>query len=245
MTDYRRRHKRAQPRSWWSLFLRYGGWAAILLAAAVLLTTLFSAGALFLADRIDRNGALAYATVTDKREDGDARFVTFTFKARGGGGRTETVAVEPTYYDSIAQGEERPIRYDPETPGVVETDLSYYARIGTRLRRGALVLGLLGLWALWAFGQRANRDVKVRRDGEKRMADVMGVRQLRRRVGGEPQGRLMWREPDGRTGESFPHDAKWLRETYAPGDRIVVFRLGRHACWEGDVGPPQREMTSG
>ncbi|MDF0597034.1 DUF3592 domain-containing protein [Psychromarinibacter halotolerans] len=244
MTTYRRRHHRTEPRSWFSLFLRFGGWAAIVLAVALLVTTLFSAGALFLADRIDRDGALAYATVTDKRAEGETRFVTFTFKARGGGGRTETVTVDPSYYDSLAEGDERPVRYDPETPGAVETDLGFYARIGARLRWGALVLGLLGLAALWAVGQRANRAIKVRRDGDRRMADVMGVRDLRLRIGGAQQGRLTWREPDGRTGESFPHDADWLRKTYGPGDQIVVFRLGRHACWEGDVGPSRQDTES-
>ncbi len=247
MGGYRRRHDRNRPRGWWSLFLRLGGWVAMILGLLLVLVTLFSAGVLFLADRLDRTGALAYAVVVDKRteeivEDGGAdravHYVTFTYKARGGGGRTVETAVAPAYYDSVARGDERPVRYRPDDPGYIEEDVGYYRRVGVRLRWLGLAVGLAGLAALWAFGKRANRAVRVRRDGRRVMADVMGVRDLNVTVNGARQGKLTWREPDGHTGESLMRPARWLRDTYRPGDRIVVYRLGRHAYWEGDVGPP-------
>lgn len=248
MAQYRRRHDRDRPRGWWSLFLRLGGWISLGLGVLLLIVTAFSAGALYLAGHVDRTGALAYAVVTDKRLDpageGAVPKVTFTYKASGGG-RTVETEVTRDYYDSVAVGDERPIRYLRGDPTDIVTDLSYYHRIGALLRWIGLMLGLAGLAALWAFGKRANRAVRVRRDGQRLLADVMGVRDLNFAVNGERQGRLTWREPDGRTGESLMRSVRWLRETYHPGDRIVVFRLGRHAYWEGDVGPPRREVADG
>ncbi|MDF0599939.1 hypothetical protein P1J78_04270 [Psychromarinibacter sp. C21-152] len=249
MGAYRRRHDRHRPRGWWSLFIRLGGWVGLILGALLLVVTTFSAGALFLADRLDRSGALAYAVVTDTREapsaEGTEHYVTFTFKAKGGGGRTVETAVSPGYYADARIGDERPIRYLLDDPTQVEEDLGAYRRVGTRLRWIGLAVGLAGLAALWVFGKRANRAVRVRRDGRRVLADVMGVRELRVTVNGARQGRLTWREPDGKTGESLMRPVAWLRETYRPGDRIVVYRLGRHAYWEGDVGPPRHALDSG
>lgn len=254
MARYRRRHDRHHPRGWWSLFLRLGGWASLVLAAALLVLTAFSATTLFLADRLDREGALAWAVVTDKRvqvrtdSDGDTahdHYATFTFKARGAGGRTVEAPVGRAFFDAVEPGDERPIRYLLRDPDRIEVNIGGYRRTGLVLRWIGLGFGLAGLAALWAFGSQANRAVKVRRDGEKRHAEVAGVRGLSVSVNGRRQGRLMWREADGQLGESLMRSEHWLRERYAPGDRIVVFRLGRHAFWEGDVGPPQREMIAG
>jgi hypothetical protein len=240
MADYVRRHPRHRPRGWWSLFLRFGGWTALVCGALLLVTTLFSAGALYLADRLDRSGALANAVVTGKRTEGETRLVTFTFKARGGPGRTVETEVSRAYYNAVREGAERKIRYLVEDPDWIEEDLSRYRRTGVLLRWTGLVLGLTGLAMLWLFGKAANRAVRVRRDGERRLAEVTGLAAAGSRFG-PAQGRLEWREPDGSTGASLPRDMDWLRARYAPGDTIAVFRLGRHAFWEGDVGPPHRE----
>ncbi len=240
MTDYVRRHPRHLPRSWWSLFLRFGGWTALVCGALLVVTTLFSAGALHLADRLDRAGALANAVVTGKRTAGETHLVTFTFKASGGPGRTVETEVSRAYYNGVREGAERPVRYLVEDPDWIEEDLSRHRRIGVLLRWSGLVLGLTGLAMLWRFGQAANLAVRVRRDGERHLAKVTALRPAGSRVG-PPQGLLEWREPGGQTGASLPRDMDWLRARYAPGDTIAVFRLGRHAFWEGDVGPPRRE----
>ncbi|MDJ0826448.1 MAG: hypothetical protein QNJ16_13170 [Rhodobacter sp.] len=248
---YRRKHDRHWPRGWFSLFLRLGGWASLALGVGLLVVTAFSAGTLYLADRFDREGRLAYAVVADMRvvetvdDDGDVardHFVTFTYKTRGGGGRTQEVEVSAAYFGGVAEGDERAIRYLASDPGRVEVDIGRYRRTGVVLRWIGLGLGVLGLAALWLFGAQANRAVKVRRDGEKRFAEVSGITETNVRVNGRRQGRLTWREADGRVGRSLMRDAGELRGLYRPGDRIVVFRLGRHAFWEGDVGPPRREV---
>lgn len=254
MARYSRRHDRVVPRSWWSLFLRLGGWISLGVGVLLLVVTAFSASQLRLADRFDRDGALAYAAVEGKRiavrtdSDGDTfedHFVTLRFKARGLPGQTVEASVTRDYHDRVAVGDQVPIRYLVDAPGIVETDMGQYRRAGVVMRWIGLVLGLAGLAALYAFGLQATRAVKVRRDGQKRYAEVTGIRDVPVSVQGRRQGRLVWREEDGQVGESLMRSASWLRETYRRGDRIVVFRLGQHAFWEGDVGPPRREVPPG
>ena len=202
---------------------------------------------------MDREGRFARAAVVDKRvavsvdSDGDesrSYFVTFAYKTSNGG-RTAEAKVGRAYYDAAAPGDEQVIRYLRSDPGRIEHEIGQYRATGNLLRYIGLVMGLIGLTALWIFGQRANRAVKVRRDGEKRMAAVTGIRETNVKVNDRRQGRLMWREDDGQTGESLMRDLGKLSQTYKGGDRIVVFRLGRHAFWEGDVGPPRREVEGG
>ena len=223
----------------------------LIFGAALLILTGFSAGALYLADRLDRDGRLAYAVVSDKRvetrtdSDGDTdtdHFVTFTFKSRGQSGQVVETEVGSSYYCAVSVGDERAIRYLADDPSTLEYDIGGYRRTGVTLRWIGLGLGIAGLAALWGIGSRANRAVRVRRDGEKRMAQVTGVREVNVTGNHRRQGRLMWREADGATGESLMRDAEALRRLYRTGDPIVVFRLGRHAYWEGDVGPPAREV---
>ena len=255
MARYRRRHDRDTPRGWFSLFVRLGGWAAMILGAAVVVTTTFSAGALFLADKFDREGALAYAVVTGKRvgerqdANGDTRqvfLVEFTYKVRGGGspaGRVTEAEVTAPYFNRTLVEEEVPIRYLVSDPSRVEADIGYYRGKGELLRWTGLALGIGGLIVLWLTGSRTNRAILARRDGDKRLASVTSIEQLRLTVRGARQGRLHWREEDGRTGASLAHPVQWLRDRYRPGDRIVVFRLGDFAVWEGDVGPPERDVA--
>lgn len=247
MTGYRRKHDRHEPRSWWSLFFRLGGLVALYLGGALLILTLFSAGTLYVADRLDRQGMLARAVVSAKRQETEGGaahyYVTFTYKVKGESGRSVEAPVSAAQYYSAIIGQEWPIRYLPGDPGRIDTDIGFYREFGERLRGAGLVAGLIGLAILWMVGRRANRAVRVRRDGVRVLAQVTGIRALKKREGGAQQARLQWREPDGRTGESLEHDANWLRETYGPEDRVAVFRLGRLAYWEGDVGPARHNIA--
>lgn len=250
MKRYRRKHSRHRPRGWFSLFLRLGGWVCLILGAGLVAMTFFSASALYLADRLDRDGAIAWAVVEDKRveigtdSDGDEvrdHYVTFAFKTAGGGRRIET-GVTAGYYDSVQRDDEVRIRYLIEDPSTIEYELGSYRSKGIGFRYAGLVLGLAGLAALWMFGKQANRAIRVRRDGQKRMAVVTALRDSSVQVNHRPQGRLVWREEDGQTGQSLLRDLDELQRLYDVGDPVVVFRLGRHAYWEGDVGPPAREV---
>lgn len=248
--EYRRRHDRHHPRGWFSLFVRLGGWVALALGVGLFAMTLFSASFLYLADRMDGDGKFTRAVVTDKRlvvsvdSDGDeARdyIVTFTYKSSEGG-QTAVAEVGVAYFGDVEIGDERVIRYLRSDPGRIEYDIGAYRRSGVLLRWVAFGIGLAGLATLWLFGQRANRAVRARRDGEKRMAEVTGIRRLSVEVNNRRQARLQWREPDGQEGESLMRDMAELSRMYGAGDPVVVFRLGKHAYWEGDVGPPRREV---
>ena len=111
------------------------------------------------------------------------------------------------------------------------------------LRWVGLLFGIGGLITLWLFGKKANRAVLARRDGEKRFAEVVGIEDTNVKVNDNRQARLLWREEDGQEGKSFMRNRSELSRLYAAGDEIVVFRLGEDAFWEGDVGPPAREIS--
>ncbi|MCG6903385.1 MAG: hypothetical protein LJE68_11965 [Rhodobacter sp.] len=246
---YRRKHDRHRPRGWFSLFLRLGGWISLIFGVVLVVLTLISATNLYLADRMDRDGAFAQAAVTGKRveigtdSDGDETrtyYVTFAYKTSAGG-RTAEAIVDRAFYTAAAVDDEHLIRYLRDDPGRIEHEIGQYRRGGTVLRYIGLVTGLIGLAALWFYGQRANRAVKARRDGEKRYAVIQRIAETGVTVNDRPQGRLEWREEDGQLGKSLMRSMAELRKLYEAGDRIVVFRLGRDAYWEGDVGPPRRE----
>ena len=252
MAVYRRKHTRHRPRGWFSLFVRLGGWLSLILGAGLVAMTFFSASALYLADRLDRDGTIAWAVVEDKRveigtdSDGDGdevrdHYVTFAFKTGDGGRRIET-AVTAGYHDSVQRDDELRIRYLIEDPSTIEYELGSYRDQGIGFRYVGLGLGLAGLATLWLFGKQANRAIRVRRDGQKRMAVVTALRDSNVQVNHRSQGRLVWREEDGQTGQSLLRDLDELLRLYDVGDPVVVFRLGKHAYWEGDVGPPAREV---
>lgn len=250
MTTHRRKHDRHTPRGWFSLFIRMGGWLAIIAAGVLFVLTLISATQLFLADQLDRQGRFARAVVLEKTirqsrdADGDTQtsyFVTFKFKATGGGREVER-QVGAAYFDEVETEDEVQIRYLRSDPEVIEHEMGSYRRTGNAFRWVALLFGVAGLFALWRFGGEANRAILTRRDGEKRLAQVTAILEANVEVNGRRQARLQWREEDGQTGESLMRDVWKLSRLYKAGDTVVVFRLGDECVWEGDVGPPKREM---
>jgi len=245
--SYRRKHDRTHPRGWFSLFLRLGGWVCLVAAAGLLLLTLFSEISLRLADRLDAEAGYAWATITGKTalgdaDDPDSYLVSFTYKRRGQGGLTAQAEVSEAFFSGARVGDERAIRYVLDDPGQIELEPGQHRRAGRILRYAALGLGLIGLIALWRLGQQTNRAILARRQGDKRLAKVTAIRDAGVEVNDAPMGRLVWLEPDGMTGESLMRGLDELRGTYRIGDEIVVFRRGRDAVWEGDVGPPWREV---
>ncbi len=245
---YRRRHDRTHPRGWFNLFLRLGGWVCLLAGAGLLVLTFVSAIALRVADRIDAKAGYAVATITGKsvlgdRENPEARMVTFTYKTPLRGGQTAETKVDADFFARVTVGSEYPIRYLKDDPSRVEMEPVQSRRAGAVLRWIAFALGLLGLYALWRFGSQTNAAILARRDGEKRLAKVVAVNPTGVEINGRPQGRILWREDDGQAGESLMRDLGRLKQHYDPGDSIVVFRRGKDAVWEGDVGPPRREVV--
>lgn len=244
---YRRRHDRDAPRSWFSLFVRLGGWVCLGAAAALLVATFASAISLRVAERLDAEAGYAQAVITGKSVLGswgepESWRVSFTYKTESGG-RTAEVEVPEAFYNEVSVGSEYPVRYLRADPGVVDLQPRQSRTAGNVLRFIALGLGILGLVTLWRFGTQTNAAILARRDGQKRMATVIAVRDTGVRINGRAQGRLVWREEGGETGESLMRDRGQLEHLYKPGDPVVVFRRDRDVFWEGDVGPPRREMV--
>jgi hypothetical protein len=250
---YRRKHKRLRPRGWFSLFIRMGGWVCLVSGLFLVALTVFSASALYLGDRMDAEGRYARAVVEDKREvvtqdsegdDDHSYYVLFVYKTSNGLLRTEAT-VNFGYYEGIETGDSTVIRYLRDDPSHIEYEPGSYHRNGRLLRTIGLVVGLIGLATLWRFGSETNRAIKARRDGDKRFAVITSIEDAGIKINGKPQARLVWREEDGQVGESLMHSIYTLRDLYEASERIVVFRLGEDAVWEGDVGPPKREMRLG
>jgi len=251
---YRRKHDRDQPRGWFNLFIRMGGWVALVLGAVLVVLTLISATQEGIADRLDRDGKFSRALVMDKRftistddEGGESYtyYTTFRFKTSVGGGQELERTVHGNFYENTKIGDEHTIRYLRSDPTVFEYELDLYRNNSNIVRWIGLFFGVGGLLTLWFFGLKTNVALIARRDGEKRFAQVTGIAETNVEINEKAQARLVWREEDGQVGESFMRDRMELSRLYKLGDKIVVFRLGEKAFWEGDVGPPKREMPDG
>ena len=249
--SYVRKHDRTRPRSWFSLFIRMGGWSCFIFGLFLFIFSMISAGQLMIADQLDREGRFTTAVVMDKLisvttdSDGDEEteyLVTFRYKAQGGGREIQR-DTDSDFFHQVSLDDEVPVRYLDDDPTVIEYNIGEYRRGGVAVRWISLIIGIAGLYALWRFGSEANAMILARRDGEKRLAQVTGILETGVEVNDRHQARLTWRESDGRTGKSLMHDRAKLSRLYHAGDEVVVFRLGDQAFWEGDVGPPKREMT--
>lgn len=247
---YTRKHNRHTPRSWFRLFLRFGGWAGILFGLLLVIMTFISESRLYLAGQMDREGRYAPAVVMDKRvaisvdADGDesrSYYVEFRFKSADGGQDRET-RVDRSYYNSVSRSDEVTIRYLRSDPGTIEVEEGQFRSAGLAFRWIGLLFGIGGLFVLWFVGGKAAAAVRARRFGKKRYGVVTGITETRWEVNDRKQARLAWREEDGQTGESMMRDLRYLSERYRAGDKIVVFRLGRKSYWEGDIGPPAEEF---
>lgn len=248
--SYERKHDQTSPKSWFRLFMRFGGWVAIILGVLLIIMTLVAESRLWMADQLDADGRHARAVVMDKRtevsidSDGDRSteyFMTFRYKTRDGGMEAE-VEVDETFYWDVAKEDEHVIRYLRTSPETIEYKDGYYRRSGIVFRTIGLVLGIAGLAGLWFFGGKASRAIRARRFGEKRLATVTEIAETNVEINEKRQARLVWVEDDGQTGRSLMRDERYLSARYKAGDKIVVFRLGDDVHWEGDVGPPMREM---
>ncbi|MEL7116931.1 MAG: DUF3592 domain-containing protein [Pseudomonadota bacterium] len=253
MEPYRRKHDRHEPRSWFSLFLRLGGWVALILGAVLVVLTLISATQLMIADQLDRDGRFAQAVVVDKRfevtrdSDGDETtryYATFRFKESQAGGQDRERSVDRGFYNDAAEGTEVTVRYLRSDPDTFEYEIGQYRRDGDVVRYIGLAFGIAGLLVLWRLGRQTNAKLLARKLGEKRFAQVVEIRETGLRVNERDQARLIWQEEDGQTGESLMRDLRELSELYRAGDRIVVFRRGEDVVWEGDVGPRAAETET-
>lgn len=245
-----RKHDRDLPRGWFNLFIRLGGWSALIAGLVVMIVfgiTLANENA---AAEFAKDGRTTDATVIGRRveqstdSDGDTTYtyyIEFRFQTRAG----ETMTVERTvakkFYANAGRGDMREIRYLASDPSRIEYyvgEKAYRTRVGLWI--GGIV-GTIGLAGLAFAGDRTNRAILARRDGENQVARVSEVKRLKVEVNDRVQGRLHWTGPDGLNGRSLMRDYVDLSR-YSPGDQITVFRRGKDVWWEGDVGPKRTDL---
>ncbi|MGR3492709.1 MAG: hypothetical protein ACU0DW_11685 [Shimia sp.] len=231
-----------KPVPWMKLFLKMGGWFPIGLAV---LTVILSAVAWQFearAERFEREGVMAPATILSKEvregrdSDGDTTYTYLLNLAYQVDGRqlSQLKSTGRRDYRARAEGDVFDIRYLETMPGRIEYPVGSTGTGATAIRWAVLVPGLIALGLLYIIGGWATKAVMTRWNGDRRLATKTGLKQTNVKVNGAPRYRLTWREPDDQVGQSLMHPKEHLD---AIPTKLVIYRNGKDAWWEGDIGP--------
>ena len=236
---------RFPPVPLWRLFFRMGGWISLMLFLPALILIFVSLSELTLAERFEIEGRETVARITDKYltestdSDGD-RTVTYYLVMEFTTRRSEEIGVARTVsraeFNRAQVGQTRPIWYLDSEP--TETELvPGENRTDSRVAHViAWLFGAGALAGLWYWGSRAVAAVRARKYGARLQAVVVDHAASNIKVNNEPRYRLVWRLPDGSTGESLIHRHAYLRETAPRGSEITVYQGLKRSWWAGDVG---------
>jgi len=244
------KHNRRRPRSWWSLFIRLGGWGAVVAGGILLVLTAFGHFTERRADRFAAEGVVTMGEVVSRRvaistdSDGDSTrsyYLTLRYLSESGESWASETSVSSRLYRKNPEGADIEMRYLASAPRRIEVPVGSNRRSSFVLLAISLGVGAAGLIMLWKFGRQATSAVKARRDGDELLAEVTGVRALSVEINDVKQGRLQWRDEDGQAGESLMRGLPDLRK-FERGDIITVYRRGGEVWWQGDVGPPARDL---
>lgn len=233
-----------QPVSFFRLFWRMGGWAALILLAVLLIFTAISLASLSTAERFDQEGRKTTATVADKyfREsrdrDGD-RTVTYylvlDYTTNSGQEMNVHHSVDSFFYNAVSPGSTLPVWYLESEPSKLETSQGENRTSSRITQIIGLLFGAGALGALWYFGGRTVAAVRARRFGAEETAEVLGLERTNTQVNDKYLYRLTWQESSGRTGKSLTYRREQL-EDIAPGTGITIYQGLKRAWWVGDVG---------
>jgi hypothetical protein len=220
-------------------FFGIWGWLALgSLAVLAVFVTLAVIGARNL-DRLANAGADTTAIVTDKRRSTDSDggtdyLVRYRFKVAG-----ETIEdrqdVSFLFYQTLAEGDEVPVRYwtaDPTLSEIEPGDASAMAWIG---KIGAAVTALSALIFGRLAWKRAAHATWMGRHGVRRQVTVTGHQTTNVEINDVRQWQATWVEADGREGatrmanrEKLPAEASQITILIDPEHR-------RDSIWEGDL----------
>ena len=231
-------------RSAMSLFLRMGGWIAIIFTVILLIVSLIGQSNFSTAKRFEAEGQDALAVVEDKyvREGRDSdgnRTYTYYFVLEFVTQRREEMSVSTSVgsrlYDRHGVGDELQIRYLASDPDTVEMEEGEYARGAAVLRWVALGLGIVWLGALWVTGRWTVEALRARRYGAVEMAEVVEVMRTNMRVNNRPRYRIVWKDAQGREGRSLLKKAHEV-EGWHGRDPIRIYQGLKRSWWAGDIG---------
>ena len=233
------------------LFWKMGGWMVLITGALLVLFTLISQSNLKTARRFEAEGRSTVALITDKektvRRDSDGNdkvsyWLTFEFVTGLGQAITVRQSVGRGQYNSLKQGDELPLFYLASEPGKVELTQGSH-REGARVTQWiALIAGLVWLAALWIIGGWAVSAVRARRFGPRKEAMVQEIKRTNLKINNQPRYRLVWRDKEGREGQSLLHRHSVL-DSLRPNDIIHIYQGPKQSWWVGDVGE-RPEFTS-
>ena len=227
-----------------SLFLRMGGWIAIIFTVILLIVSLIGQSNFSTAQRVEAEGRDALAVVEDKyvREGRDSdgnRTYTYYFVLEFVTQRREEMTVSKTvgraFYDTRDVGDELQIRYLSSEPSTVELEEGDYARGAAVLRWVALGLGIVWLVALWVTGRWTVAALRARRYGAVEMAEVVEVMRTNVRINNKPRFRIVWKDGQGRKGRSLLKKAHEVQGWHGR-DPIRIYQGMKRSWWAGDIG---------
>lgn len=171
--------------------------------------------------------------------DGDKTityYLVMEFSTRKGEDIRVARTVSRTMFNEAGVGTTRPIWYLDSEP--TETELTRGEnRSDSRVAHViAWVFGAAALVGLWYWGSRAVAAVRARRYGARVRGVVIDHARTSFKVNNEPRYRLVWRLPDGTTGESLIHRMDHLRKAAPRGSEVTVYQGLKRGWWAGDVG---------
>lgn len=227
------------------MFLRLWGWMAafpLVFAVAFGLIAMHEGRK---AERLERDGAVAQATITGKRidvsydSDGDKDtdyVMELRFRADGRDLADEE-EVSRGFYHAHHIGDRLSVRYWRPDPAVFELEPGSTDRKILWTKIGSIVaLVIAGFWGERCW-RKASRMVRLGDHGARRRATVLAVERTNVRVNNRPRYRLTWEDDEGFRGRSLmgPHERF---DDWPEGGEITVYAdpAGRlDPVWEEDL----------
>lgn len=200
------------------------------------------------ANRLDRDGVVAVATITGRDtevrrdSDGDRRttyYVAFTYPVAGNV-RSGRDNVSRGYYSQARVGETREMRYWRKDPSVFELEVGSTAKSHRVLQIFAVLLLAGGGSLVVVEWRTASRAIRVRDHGTARAAEVTQHIETKITLNNRKVYRLGWTDSAGVPGRSFAMRGAEI-DAFPLGSPITVHvdPTGRlPSVWARDVGRP-------
>lgn len=232
------------PPSLLRLFFQMGGGLVLILGAILVLLTSAALTALDEAQRFDTEGVSTRGEVsrkfTETSRSGDDQlrtihYLVVEFETQAGQGIEVERRISGLVYDETQVGQEIALWYLPADPERVAW------RAGSRRENARIIqaliwaFGLLWLGSIWYIGGMAVGALRVRWYGRQSTAEVIDVRKTHVKYKRPPVYSLVWRDEEGRIGESVGRERSDLQR-FRPGETIDLYHGVKRVWWAGDVG---------
>jgi len=231
-----------------SLTFGSGGWLFLVVLLAAIGITVVSLVQKDIGQRLDVNGQNATAIVIKmaSRINGvgtsKSRTRSFTvsyqFKTADGANIRDIQNVSEGFYNSVAKGNQRPVRYLPSDPKTSEIEPGRGMRAGSNFLMLAALLVVVSIGGIAIWFRRARAKIKLRDTGDIRHAQVMAHELIVRGKSGKTPpkyGHATWRDKADNVGQT---GALLIDKLPSVGQSITLYTSpsGKPAVWEGEVG---------